>query len=240
MGRCRPARRPGHLHPGRDGRHRRARRWTRPRTTGASARSGPVELERAMAALGVTEWENLGYHDSDMMGRPGQPRPADLLAGGPRRGDRATRLARAPLPAGRHDDLQRLRRLRAPGPHPDASRGGRRVRAGRRSGLVPGAAGARARRHGRARGRGRLRAVGAGQALRAGDPGLGAQRDPGADGRDRRAVLLVSRPTTPRRSRSPSSRRSRRRCSSPTITITTWVDVTPCPGRQVGGDAAPT
>ena len=29
------------------------------------------ELERAMAALGVTEWENLGYRDSDMMGRPG-------------------------------------------------------------------------------------------------------------------------------------------------------------------------
>src|SRR5829696_282217 len=30
-----------------------------------------VELERAMDALGVTEWENLGYRDSDMMGRPG-------------------------------------------------------------------------------------------------------------------------------------------------------------------------
>ncbi len=30
-----------------------------------------VELERAMAALGVTEWENLGYRDSDMMGRRG-------------------------------------------------------------------------------------------------------------------------------------------------------------------------
>ncbi len=29
------------------------------------------ELEHAMAALGVTEWENLGYKDSDMMGRPG-------------------------------------------------------------------------------------------------------------------------------------------------------------------------
>jgi N-acetyl-1-D-myo-inositol-2-amino-2-deoxy-alpha-D-glucopyranoside deacetylase len=29
------------------------------------------ELERAMAHLGVTEWENLGYRDSDMMGRPG-------------------------------------------------------------------------------------------------------------------------------------------------------------------------
>src|SRR5918993_2255739 len=34
-----------------------------------------VELERAMAILGVTEWENLGYHDSDMMGRPGNHDP---------------------------------------------------------------------------------------------------------------------------------------------------------------------
>ena len=30
-----------------------------------------VELERAMEALGVREWESLGYRDSDMMGRPG-------------------------------------------------------------------------------------------------------------------------------------------------------------------------
>ena len=30
-----------------------------------------VELENAMTALGVTEWDNLGYHDSDMMGRAG-------------------------------------------------------------------------------------------------------------------------------------------------------------------------
>jgi LmbE family N-acetylglucosaminyl deacetylase len=34
-----------------------------------------VELERAMAILGVTEWENLGYRDSDMMGRPGNLDP---------------------------------------------------------------------------------------------------------------------------------------------------------------------
>lgn len=34
-----------------------------------------AELERAMDALGVTEWENLGYHDSDMMGRPGNHDP---------------------------------------------------------------------------------------------------------------------------------------------------------------------
>src|SRR3954452_20724467 len=30
-----------------------------------------TELERAMGELGVTEWENLGYRDSDMMGRVG-------------------------------------------------------------------------------------------------------------------------------------------------------------------------
>src|SRR5918997_1592354 len=29
-----------------------------------------VELEAAMAELGVIEWENLGYRDSDMLGRP--------------------------------------------------------------------------------------------------------------------------------------------------------------------------
>ena len=34
-----------------------------------------VELERALAVLSVTEWENLGYHDSDMMGRPGNRDP---------------------------------------------------------------------------------------------------------------------------------------------------------------------
>ena len=33
------------------------------------------ELEAAMGALGVTEWENLGYRDSDMMGRVGNRDP---------------------------------------------------------------------------------------------------------------------------------------------------------------------
>jgi LmbE family N-acetylglucosaminyl deacetylase len=33
------------------------------------------ELEAAMGELGVTEWENLGYRDSDMMGRPGNGDP---------------------------------------------------------------------------------------------------------------------------------------------------------------------
>jgi N-acetyl-1-D-myo-inositol-2-amino-2-deoxy-alpha-D-glucopyranoside deacetylase len=34
-----------------------------------------VELEEAMRELGVTEWDNLGYRDSDMMGRAGNRDP---------------------------------------------------------------------------------------------------------------------------------------------------------------------
>jgi LmbE family N-acetylglucosaminyl deacetylase len=34
-----------------------------------------AELEAAMDLLGVTEWESLGYRDSDMMGRPGNRDP---------------------------------------------------------------------------------------------------------------------------------------------------------------------
>jgi len=34
-----------------------------------------VELEKAMGELGVTEWENLGFRDSDMMGRVGNLDP---------------------------------------------------------------------------------------------------------------------------------------------------------------------
>jgi len=33
------------------------------------------ELEEAMGVLGVTEWDNLGYRDSDMIGRPGNRDP---------------------------------------------------------------------------------------------------------------------------------------------------------------------
>jgi N-acetyl-1-D-myo-inositol-2-amino-2-deoxy-alpha-D-glucopyranoside deacetylase len=39
----------------------------------AEIRAG--ELEAAMGELGVTEWENLGYRDSDMIGRPGNLDP---------------------------------------------------------------------------------------------------------------------------------------------------------------------
>ncbi|HEY8846800.1 MAG TPA: PIG-L family deacetylase, partial [Candidatus Limnocylindrales bacterium] len=34
-----------------------------------------AELEAAMGELGVTEWENVGYRDSDMMGREGNQDP---------------------------------------------------------------------------------------------------------------------------------------------------------------------
>ncbi|MEA2536715.1 MAG: mycothiol S-conjugate amidase [Chloroflexota bacterium] len=34
-----------------------------------------TELEAAMSELGVTEWDNLGYRDSDMMGRPANHDP---------------------------------------------------------------------------------------------------------------------------------------------------------------------
>jgi LmbE family N-acetylglucosaminyl deacetylase len=37
-----------------------------------------AELEAAMAELGVTEWENLGYRDSDMMGRVGNLDPRNF------------------------------------------------------------------------------------------------------------------------------------------------------------------
>ena len=37
-----------------------------------------VELENAMGELGVTEWENLGYRDSDMMGRVGNLDPRNF------------------------------------------------------------------------------------------------------------------------------------------------------------------
>ena len=93
--RARPPRRRGHRHRRHDGQGRRSRAgawcsspapaarwarsssrsWTRPRTTGAWARSARPSWRRRWPPLGVTEWENLGYHDSDMMGRPGNRDP---------------------------------------------------------------------------------------------------------------------------------------------------------------------
>ena len=57
------------------------------------------ELERAMGHLGVTEWENLGYRDSDMMGRAGNVDPRCFWQARPGRGDRPAGVARADLPA---------------------------------------------------------------------------------------------------------------------------------------------
>ena len=98
------------------------------------------ELERAMGRLGVTEWENLGYRDSDMMGTAGNRDPrsfwqADLdeAAG------RLVWLVRRYQP----DVMTTYNEFGGYG-HPDHIRthdvGGPRVRAGRRPGLVPGAA----------------------------------------------------------------------------------------------------
>ena len=42
-----------------------------------------AELERALGVLGVTEWENLGYHDSDMMDRPGNRDPRSFWQADP-------------------------------------------------------------------------------------------------------------------------------------------------------------
>lgn len=39
-----------------------------------------AELESAMAVLGVTEWENLGFRDSGMMGEPGNRDPRSFWA----------------------------------------------------------------------------------------------------------------------------------------------------------------
>ncbi len=76
------------------------------------------ELEDAMNVLGVTEWDNLGYRDSDMMGRPGNNDPrtfwqADLDEAVGRLVWFVRRLS-----AARHHGLQRVRRLRPSRPHP--------------------------------------------------------------------------------------------------------------------------
>ena len=131
------------------------------------------ELERAMAHLGVTEWENLGYRDSGMMGTRRQPRPAGLLAGRPRRGDRPPRLARSG--AIRPDVVTTYNAFGGYG-HPDHIRThhvavGAFERAGDPAGypeqLAPEHGGT-----GPGRGRRRPRPVGAVEALRAGDPGV--------------------------------------------------------------------
>ena len=164
-----------------------------------------VELERAMAILGVTEWENLGYRDSDMMGRPGNLDPrnfwkADLddAAG------RLTWLIRRYQPdvittynefgGYGHPDHIRVHDVVDPG-----------VRARRRSRVVSGAAG-----RGRRRDRGRRRS----STSRPSRPRSARRWRRGSRSSARRRS--GSRPRTRPPSRSPSSRRTPRRCSSRT------------------------
>ena len=199
-----------------------------------------AELERAMGALGVTEWENLGYHDSDMMGRPGNrdarsfwQADLDEAIG------RLVFLVRT-LPAGRHDDLQRVRRLRAPGPHPDPPRGGRArsrgraTRRGTRSSWRPSTAGPARPRARAASRRGR--------------------RPSSTSRRSRRRSATRSRSGWRRSASARSGRRRRTRRPEqiaefeafaarmlvPDEAVTAWVDVSSRPRPALGGDRART
>ncbi len=151
-------------------------RWTRPTTTVGSARSGPASWNGPWAILGVTEWENLGYHDSDMMGRTGNLDPrsfwqADL--------DEAARRLVWLIRRYQPDVVTTYNDFGGYG-HPDHIRthdvAVRAFPAGRRPGLVPGAARAGARRDGSGRRGGRARAVDPVEALRAGHPRVRPQR----------------------------------------------------------------
>ena len=166
------------------------------------------ELERAMGHLGVTEWENLGYKDSDMMGRAGNrdarcfwQADIDEAIG------RLVFLVRTYRPdvMTTYNDV---RRLRPPRPHPDAPRRGRRLRAGRRPD-----AGTRSSSRRSTAGPARPRArAGSRRGRRPSStsrrsPPRSATRCGRADGGDRRALVLVAARRTRRPSRSPSSRR---------------------------------
>ena len=134
------------------------------------------ELERAMGHLGVTEWENLGYKDSDMMGRAGNhdarcfwQADMDEAIG------RLVFLVRTYQP----DVMTTYNEFGGYG-HPDHIRThlvavGAFARAGDPrwypEQLAPEHGGT-----GAAGGRGRPRAVDAGQALHPGDPRVGARR----------------------------------------------------------------
>jgi LmbE family N-acetylglucosaminyl deacetylase len=135
-----------------------------------------TELERAMGQLGVTEWENLGYRDSDMMGRVGNLDPrsfwrADLdeAAG------RLVWLMRRYQP----DVVTTYNEYGGYG-HPDHIRV---------HDVAARAAGARARRNGTDGRRGWARAVGAIEAVRAGVPGVLLRGD--------ERVLRANRPAQP-------------------------------------------
>ena len=132
------------------------------------------ELEDAMGVLGVTEWDNLGYRDSDMMGRPGNNDPRTFW-----QAELDEAIGRLVWFVRRYRPhvMTTYNAFGGYG-HPDHIRvnqtSGAGVRAGRRPGLVPRAAGTRARRHRAVDRRGRARALGTEEALRAGDPGVRA------------------------------------------------------------------
>ena len=190
-----------------------------------------VELEAAMAALGVTEWENLGYHDSDMMGRAGNRDPRcfwqanlDEAIG------RLAWMVRRYQP----DVMTTYNDFGGYG-HPDHIRTHLvAVGAFERAGDPAWYPEQLAPEHGGtsvAVDRGRPGAVGSGQTLRAGDPGVGPHRPPGADGRDRRALVLV-----PARGCDAEQLAEfeafAARMLVPDETITAWVDVTPVLDRR--------
>ncbi len=116
---------------------------------GAGARAGAPRPDRA-SLPGVPQFRD----DGD----PAERRPARLLAGRPRRGDRSPGAVGARGPAARAGRVQRLRRLRAPRPHPGGPGRERRLCARGRPELVSRAT----------RGAGSARAVAPSQAVRGG------------------------------------------------------------------------
>ena len=110
-------RRPRHRHARRDGRdrgpgHGHAREPPSPRRDpGRGARAGDGRPRRHR--VGEPRLPRL-RHD----GSAGQPRPAQLLDGRYRCRGGAPDLARPPIPARRHHDVQRVRRVRPSRPHP--------------------------------------------------------------------------------------------------------------------------
>lgn len=150
-----------------------------------------AELEAAMDALGVTEWENLGYRDSGMMGELGNHDPRSFW-----RADRDEAIGRLVWLVRRYrpDVITGYNAFGGYG-HPDHVNAHRvAVGAFYRAGdpewypeqLAPEHGGDRPGRAGR-----RSCAVGAGEALRAGDGARPARGDGGPDGGGRRALVLV-------------------------------------------------
>ena len=214
-------------------------RWTRRTTTAAWASCAPWSSSGPWAMLGVTEWENLGYRDSDMMGRAGNLDPrsfwrADLdeAAG------RLVWLIRRYKP----DVMTTYNEYGGYG-HPDHIRTHDvAIRAFPRAGDP---AGIRSSSHPSTAGRARPRPTAASR--RGSRRSSTSRRIPASFARRcasdwRRWASRTSgrRPRTPRRSSWPSSGAERRRCSSRTRRSPTWIDISGDRSTQVGGDPAST